>query len=83
MIGQYKFFLRNNDTKTIKTIYIRETINSKWLIFSVSRLTEVQLTAVNCFKVGTNGLIFGTSEINRNRNKMGRYKSRFQFLISF
>jgi hypothetical protein len=40
------------------------TVNSERLFFSVSWLTEVRLTAVNCFKVGTNGYIFGTSELS-------------------
>jgi hypothetical protein len=33
MIGQYKFFLRNNDTKRHKLFYIRETVNLERLIF--------------------------------------------------
>ncbi len=48
----------------IQIIYIRETVYSELLIFSVLGLTQVQLTAVNCFKVGTNDYIFGTSELN-------------------
>jgi hypothetical protein len=39
-------------------------VNSEWLIVSELQLTEVWLTVVNCFKVGTNGKIFGTSELN-------------------
>jgi hypothetical protein len=36
-------------------LYQGETVNLEQLIFSVLRLIEVRLTAVNCFKVGTNG----------------------------
>ncbi len=40
-----------NDTNFL----YQSDVSSKHLIFSVSWLTEVRVTAVNCFKVGTNG----------------------------
>ncbi len=47
------------------TIFI---IELEELLFSVSQLTEVCL-AVNCFKVGTNGKIFGMPELNNIINR--------------